>query len=109
MALTARSVRVCFVLVILVCSVIGLKTAQPTPQGQDRSFSIVVIPSGYDNQDILAEQVKWIRENAGELDITLVIHTGDAVKDNTEQEWMRVSESISRLDGVVPYLVAAAA
>jgi hypothetical protein len=107
MALTARSVRVCFVLGILVCSVSGLTTAQSAPQGQDKSFSIVVIPSGYDNQDILAEQIKWIRENASELGMALVIHTGDAVKDNTEQEWTRVSESISRLDGVVPYLLAA--
>jgi hypothetical protein len=41
------------------------------------------------------------------MNIVLVLHTGDVTKDNTEQEWTGVDEALGRLDGVVPYLVAA--
>ena len=107
MASTARSVRVCFVLGILVCLVGVLTATQSSPQEKDKSFTVMIISSSYEDQDILSKQTEWIKENVKKMGIVLVIHTGDAVQNNTEQEWNRVSESMGRFEGVVPYLLVA--
>jgi hypothetical protein len=41
------------------------------------------------------------------MNVVLVLHSGDVTKNNTAAEWSRARESLGRLDGVVPYLVAA--
>lgn len=107
MASTVRSVRVCFVLGILVCLVGVLTATQSSPQEKDKSFTVMIISSSYEDQDILSKQTEWMKENVKKMGIVLVIHTGDAVQNNTEQEWNRVSESIGRFEGVVPYLLVA--
>lgn len=71
------------------------------------AFTIIEIPGNYNDFSILSKQTQWIVENKEKMNIVLVIHTGDLTKDNTEQEWIPVDKALSRLDGVVPYLVAA--
>ena len=75
--------------------------------GRGGSFTIVTVPSSYENQDILQRQAKWIRENVDQMNTILVVHTGDITQDNTEAEWSRAEASMRQLDGVVPYVVLA--
>jgi hypothetical protein len=107
MAGTIRSIRVYFLSWILVWLIGGLTAAQSSPLEKDKSFTVVIVSSSYEDQNILVRQTKWIKENTEEMSTVLVIHTGDAVQNNTEEEWKRVSESMGKLEGIVPYLLAA--
>jgi predicted phosphodiesterase len=102
-----QSFSVFFACGILVSLIAGLATAQSSPVEKDKPFTIAIVSSSYEDQDILARQAKWIQENVEKMGIVLVIHTGDAVQNNTRQEWDRVSESMSMFEGVVPYLLVA--
>jgi len=72
------------------------------------SFSIVVLPdtqrySEY-HPEIFTAQTRWIAENAEKLNIVFVSHEGDIVDNwDSEEQWKNASESLSLLDGVVPY------
>jgi hypothetical protein len=90
----------------MICANCGFSKPHP-PSSKSREFSIIEIPGNYYDFSILPKQTKWIVENVEKMNIAVVIHTGDVTKDNTEQEWARVDEALSGLDGVVPYLVAA--
>lgn len=52
---------------------------------------------------IFSAQIAWIVANADRLTIPYVLHLGDIVNNNTEEEWRRARLSMSLLDGVVPY------
>ena len=72
------------------------------------SFSIIVLPDTQKYSktypEIFISQTEWIAENADELNIVFVSHEGDIVDNwNKEEEWKNADESLSVLDGVVPY------
>lgn len=76
------------------------------------SFTIALLPDTqyYPQRDpeIFTAQTKWIAENRWQKNIAFVLHEGDIVNDICEdQEWQRASESLSVLDGKVPYAFAA--
>lgn len=100
-------IGLCLLCWVCVWAGIGWSSEQFAPYETHNSFTIIQLPSSHHNQDILACQMKWIAENVNKMKTVLVIHTGDMVQKNTEQEWIRIDKSLRRLDGVVPYLVAA--
>lgn len=52
-------------------------------------------------------QTDWIAQNAQRLDIRYVLHLGDITDHNTPAEWANARRAMRRLDGVVPYALAA--
>lgn len=77
------------------------------PTFERAAFVLAVLP---DTQyyslmfpDIFSAQTGWIVANADRLAIPYVLHLGDIVNNNTEEEWRRARLSMSLLDGVVPY------
>jgi hypothetical protein len=74
------------------------------------STTLVVLP---DTQfyacgfpQIFEQQAQWILDHRGERRIALVLHTGDVVDSDVEGQWQVAAESMHRLDGKVPYLIA---
>jgi len=72
-------------------------------------FCLIVVP---DTQryaayfpNIFRRQFRWIREQAGPLNVKFVLHVGDVVEEGDDAEWVVADEAFSLLDGVVPYLV----
>lgn len=88
------------------------------------SWSVVVIPDpqGYvkrgTNQPILDLMTAWIAEHAEQLNIRMVLCAGDLVEQNdricngysgdqsSASQWQASARAFSRLDGVVPYVLA---
>lgn len=71
------------------------------------------------NQGIFELMTAWVRENKEKLNVKLVLCTGDLVEQNyilepdsvngnqtSQEQWMSVSHGFSRLDGIVPYVLA---
>ncbi|OAD22851.1 metallophosphoesterase [Candidatus Thiomargarita nelsonii] len=56
--------------------------------------------------NIFKKQVEFIRRNKERLNIVAVLHEGDIVHMNDERQWPIVAQTISQLDGVVPYIMA---
>jgi hypothetical protein len=74
------------------------------------SFMLAVLP---DTQfysllypGIYSAQTAWIVANAPARHISYVLHLGDIVNNNTRTEWSHAYESMSLLDGVVPYALS---
>lgn len=56
--------------------------------------------------DIFEDQTSWLAEQASALGVSLVVHTGDIVDDvGDESQWEVAADSLSVLDGQVPYMV----
>ncbi len=74
----------------------------------NENFSIVVLPDTQHYSEsypqIFTNQTQWIVDNKDRLNIKFVIHEGDIVEDaNNDTQWRRANESISILDGKIPY------
>ncbi|MDH3582927.1 MAG: ThuA domain-containing protein, partial [Phycisphaerae bacterium] len=90
---------------------IGLVVAVCSAQVEAKPFRIVVIP---DTQwavqkwpHLVDRMTEWIAENRQAQNIKCVLHVGDMVQDGwKEQEWKRFDQSMRRLDGKVPYVLA---
>ncbi|MFH1022852.1 MAG: metallophosphoesterase [Planctomycetota bacterium] len=108
--------RTTIVLLILLCAAL-LAPAPERPQAAGAAagdpkagmpFTLVVLP---DTQtytlsapEIFTAQTRWIRDNKDKWNIAFVAHLGDIVENGPkEDEWQRANESMSLLDGVVPY------
>lgn len=75
-------------------------------QQSQNVFTLVEIPSSYDDSTILSQQIQWIIDNVETKHIDFVIHAGDLVPFKyIEQDWIRSSSTIHRLDNFVPYFV----
>lgn len=91
----------------------------------ENSWSMILLPDPQTyskfgrNQAIFELMTAWIRENAEALNIQLVLCTGDLVEQNyiltadsvngnqtSREQWGAVSNGFSRLDGIVPYILA---
>ncbi|MFS8616701.1 MAG: metallophosphoesterase [Solitalea sp.] len=98
---------------------------QPPSLSNEGSWSMILLPDPQTyskfgrNQGIFELMTAWIRENAKTLNIRLVLCTGDLVEQNyiltpdsvngnqtSKEQWEAVSRGFSRLDGVVPYILA---
>jgi hypothetical protein len=66
----------------------------------DTQFYSLLFPGIY------SAQTSWIASNARERRIPYVLHLGDIVNNNTPAEWVHAYQSMSLLDGVVPYALA---
>ena len=77
--------------------------------GREAAFTIVVLPDtqGYSQSypEIFDSQTQWIVDSADALNTVFVTHVGDIVEnyDDVEQEWINANNSMSILDGKVPY------
>lgn len=79
------------------------------------SWTIAVIPDtqkyvdskkNVDLSGYADDQTKWIVDNLADENIAFVTHVGDLVENaGVTDEWRRIDEILSRLDGVVPYSV----
>ena len=52
-------------------------------------------------------QMAWIVAEHAAGNIAFVLHEGDIVDDDVPAQWMRASNSLHMLDGVVPYVLSA--
>lgn len=77
---------------------------------EDDWFSVVALPdTQYYSEsypDIFTLQTTWIRENAAKWRIAMVVHEGDITNRNNSKQWRNANESLSVLDGAVPYALA---
>lgn len=81
-----------------------------SPSGNAADFSLIILP---DSQyavslypEVIAAQTGWIASNAVTGNIRAVGHVGDVVQNDVAGEWSRALSAMSRLDGVVPYIMA---
>jgi hypothetical protein len=63
----------------------------------DTQYYSLLFPGVYD------AQTSWIATHARRRNISYVFHLGDIVDQNTPREWMRAAQSMSLLDGIVPF------
>lgn len=114
-------------LLLLQTASFGQQTAYTPPALSDKqSWSMIMLPDPQTyqkfgrNQPIFDLMTAWIEENIPTLNIRLVICTGDLVEQNeminpngingdqpSKRQWESVSRSFNKLDGKVPYLLAA--
>lgn len=99
---------------------------QPPVLSDSASWSIIMLPDPQSyqkfarNQPLFELMTAWISENVDKLNIKLVICTGDLVQNNnminpdgiegnqpSKTQWESVSHAFNRLDGKVPYMLAA--
>lgn len=90
------------------------------------SWTLILVPDTQSyvkfgrNQGILELMTGWIEENISTLNIKMVLCTGDLVEQNellvtdhingnrpSREQWLAVSKAFGRLDGKVPYILAA--
>jgi len=98
---------------------------KPTLSNPD-SWSLILLPDTQSyvkfgrNQGILELMTSWVSENIENLNIKMVLCTGDLVEQNelivpdnvngnetSVNQWLAVSHAFKRLDGKVPYILAA--
>lgn len=104
----------------------GQESYSPPKLSHPDSWSIIMVPDTQTyvkferNQGILETMTAWISENIDPLNIKMVLCTGDLVEQNellvpnningnlpSRDQWMAVSSAFGRLDGKVPYILAA--
>lgn len=101
--------------VFMACALSAADLDRPPPD----AFTVVVIPDTQaylgagtkrtpDSTDpvtnqVLANHVRWIRENVREQNIVFVSHVGDIVDINNEAEWQVAKTHLDGLFGVVPF------
>ncbi len=77
---------------------------------EEEAFSIVVLPDtqiyAWKYPDLFRAQTEWIAENGVELNIRYVLHVGDVVEHNNDEEWKIARAAFSLLNGKVPYAIA---
>ncbi|MBO9653872.1 MAG: metallophosphoesterase, partial [Agrobacterium tumefaciens] len=77
------------------------------------AYTIAVVPDTQDytvlpNGDkTLNGMFDWLVKNSGALNIRFVTQVGDVTQNNTAEEWAIAKAAISKLDGKIPYALAA--
>lgn len=99
---------------------------EPPGLSNPDSWTLILLPDPQSyvkfgrNQGILELMTAWISENIDPLNIEMVLCTGDLVEQNewlvpdyvngnqpSRNQWLAVSNAFQRLDGKVPYILAA--
>lgn len=82
------------------------------PDKTPRAWSIAVIPDTQyyvrsdDNAPVFTDITQWLVEHKDEHNIQLVLHVGDIVNDNEARQWDYAKQSLSVLNGELPYVLA---
>jgi hypothetical protein len=104
----------------------GVVVTEPQPPfapSADAAWSLALLPDTQnyvrDKGDlpILVEQIDWIKKNKDAFKIQLVMQEGDVVNQNggkapangeqtAAEQWANARRAFSRLDGVLPYIMA---
>ncbi|MDO5980861.1 metallophosphoesterase [Flavivirga spongiicola] len=98
----------------------------PPKLSDSNSWSLILLPDPQSymkfgrNQGIFELMTGWIEENISTLNIKMVLCTGDLVEQNellvtdningnkpSRDQWIAISKAFDRLDGKVPYILAA--
>ncbi len=107
-------------------SALGQESYAPPKLSHPDSWSIILLPDTQTyvkfkrNHGILESMTGWISENIDELNIKMVLCTGDLVEQNellvpdgkngnlpSRDQWRAISRAFENLDGRVPYILAA--
>lgn len=110
----------------LICTAEAQSTYAPPVLSDPDSWTLIMMPDPQSyvkfggNQGILELMTGWVSENIDNLNIQMVLCTGDLVEQNellvpdnvngnqpSRSQWMAVSRAFERLDGKVPYILAA--
>ena len=90
---------------------------------EQKPFSIVVLPDTQcyadtrlafslkhwktgDLRPFFFKQTEWIKANREKLNIAMVLHVGDIVQTDYDEEWQIADQAFKTLDGTVPYCLA---
>ncbi len=84
----------------------------PLPEPAPRTpFTLIVIPDSQyavmDYPALFSTQMQWIVDNKTELNIVYMLHEGDITNNNTKVQYENALSGLNKLDGVVPYALAA--
>ncbi len=95
-----------FIFLFIICCAF-----QPKVSAQAPDFTIIVLPDPQfypaNNPAIFDSQTQWIVNNISALNIKMVLDVGDTVNGGgVASEWQAASNSMSKLEGKVPYFVA---
>ena len=55
--------------------------------------------------EVLDSQINWVTRNANQIDF--VLQQGDLTQNNNDKEWTVIRNAFSKLNGKVPYVLAA--
>ena len=73
------------------------------------SWTLVILP---DTQTYCSQypglydlQTHWLADNKDKYNIVYVLQTGDITDYNTQLEWQRADRALSRIEGIVPYVL----
>ncbi len=114
------------VLSISIVPLSAQETYQAPELSDSESWSLILLPDPQTymkferNQGIFELMTAWVSENIDPLNIKMVLCTGDLVEQNemivpdningnqpSKHQWEAISKAFERLDGKVPYILAA--
>ncbi len=124
---TSRLFRILILFLLCNCHVsYSQQSYEPPKLADPDSWVMIMVPDTQTyakfgrNQGILELMTAWIEENIQALNIKMVLCTGDLVEQNellvpnitngdqtSREQWLAVSHAFSKLDGKVPYILAA--
>ncbi|WP_205764315.1 metallophosphoesterase [Arenibacter sp. 6A1] len=126
MRINLRNIISFVTLLFLLQTITGQEIYDPPKLSHPDSWSVILIPDTQTyakfkrNQGILELMTGWVRENIEPLNIKMVLCTGDLVEQNellvpdhingnepSRNQWQAVSRAFEKLDGHVPYILAA--
>ena len=94
-------------LVILLICFPAFSSAEPgtnAPKAVEDGYTMVVLPDtqlyAWKHQKTFLEQPGWIAENAKHYNIKCVLHVGDIVQNNNDQEWKTYYDDVN--GGILP-------
>jgi hypothetical protein len=89
----------------------GAGCALPAPGAAGEPFTIVVLPDTQFYADtyhpIFRAQTDWILAEKDRRRIAFVLHEGDIVNVDVDEQWAVAADSLHSLDGAVPYVLSA--
>jgi hypothetical protein len=114
------------VVALFITAATAQQTYRPPALSHPDSWTVIMLPDPQSyqkferNQPLFELMTAWISENIDRLNIKLVMCTGDLVEQNeminpdgkaanqpSKAQWESVAKAFSRLDGKVPYMLAA--
>jgi|GEM_PF-3967453 len=76
----------------------------------DGAWTIAILPDtqkyARKNPGVFSAQTIWLRDNARTFNIRYVLHLGDIVDNNNQEQWRAARESMGVMDGYLPYAFA---
>jgi predicted MPP superfamily phosphohydrolase len=115
-----------FLFFLLINLVSSQEKCEPPRLSNPDSWTLILLPDTQTymkfgrNQGIFELMTGWIEENIENLNIKMVLCTGDLVEQNellvtdnvngnrpSRDQWQTISKAFNKLDGKVPYILAA--